>query len=101
MVIALAKAKPDVPTFAGSGMPGFEVKSWIGILARARTPGPIIDKLSTDIANILKMPDTREMLINQQHEPFITTPEQFAAFIKAEMERVSTVVSKTNIKIEP
>jgi len=95
------RALPDVPTFAESGMPGFEVKSWIGILAPARTPKPIIDKLSTDIANILKMPDTREMLINQQHEPFITTPEQFAAFIKAEMERVEKVVKTANIRIEP
>jgi tripartite-type tricarboxylate transporter receptor subunit TctC len=77
------------------------VKSWIGILAPARTPRHIVDKLSTDMANILKMPDTREMLINQQHEPFITTPEQFAAFIKAEMERVEKVVRTANIRIEP
>jgi tripartite-type tricarboxylate transporter receptor subunit TctC len=94
------RALPDVPTFAESGLPGFEVKSWIGILAPARTPRTIIDKLSTEVANILKMQDTRDMLIRQQHEPLISSPEEFAAFIKAEMERVAKVVQTANIKIE-
>jgi tripartite-type tricarboxylate transporter receptor subunit TctC len=93
-------ALPDVPTFAEAGMPGFEVKSWIGILAPAATPKPIIGKLSTEVEKILKMPDTRDKLLKQEHEPMYLNPEQFAAFIQLEMARVAKVVKSANIKIE-
>ena len=93
-------ALPQVPTFAESGMPGFIVKSWIGILAPAATPKTIISKLSAEVEKILKMPDTRDKLLKQEHEPMFLNPEQFSAFIKAEMTRVATVIKTANIKIE-
>ena len=91
---------PQVLTFAEAGLPGFEVKSWIGILAPAATPKVTINKLSMEVARILKMPDTREQLLKQEHEPFISDPEQFAAFMKLEMTRVARIVKTANIKIE-
>jgi tripartite-type tricarboxylate transporter receptor subunit TctC len=94
------RALPQLPTFAESGLPGFEVKSWIGLLAPAATPKMIVNKLSTEIAAILKMPDTRDKLLKQEHEPMIMNPEQFAAFIRAEMARVERVIKSANIKIE-
>jgi tripartite-type tricarboxylate transporter receptor subunit TctC len=93
-------ALPDVPTFAEAGLSGFEVKSWIGILAPAATPTAIISKLSTEMARILRMPDTRDKLLKQEHDPMIMDPEQFAAFIKSEMARVAKVIKSANIKIE-
>jgi len=66
----------------------------------ARTPKAIIGKLSTEVATILKMPGTREQLLKQEHEPFISDPEQFAAFMKLEMARVARIVKTANIKIE-
>jgi tripartite-type tricarboxylate transporter receptor subunit TctC len=93
-------ALPQVPTFAEAGMPGFEVRSWIGMLAPAATPKPIINRLSTELGKILKMPETRDKLALQQHEPFFKPPEQFGEFIKAEMGRVGKVVKAANIKLD-
>ena len=94
------RALPDVPTFAESGMPGFEVKSWIGILAPAATPKAIVSQLAAEIANIIKMPDTRDKLLRQEHDPMILGPEEFAAFIRADMARVARIIKTANIKIE-
>ena len=93
-------ALPQVPTFAEAGMPGFIVKSWIGILAPARTLRPIIDKIAADVATILKMPDTRELLLRQEHDPMILGPDAFAAFIAKEMERVGRTVKTAHIKLD-
>jgi len=93
-------ALPQVPTFAEAGMPGFIVRSWIGILAPARTPRPVIDKIAGDVAKVLKMPDTRELLLKQEHDPMILGPDAFAAFIAKEMERVGRIVKTADIKID-
>jgi tripartite-type tricarboxylate transporter receptor subunit TctC len=91
---------PNVPTFAEAGLPGFEVKSWIGILAPAATPKAIVSRLGAEIANIIKMPDTRDKLLRQEHDPMILGPEEFAAFIRADMARVARIIKTANIKIE-
>ncbi|MGZ5166708.1 MAG: tripartite tricarboxylate transporter substrate binding protein [Burkholderiales bacterium] len=91
---------PNVPTFAEAGMPGFEVKSWIGILAPAATPKAIVSQLAAEIATIIKMPDTRDKLLRQEHDPMILGPEEFAAFIRADMARVARIIKTANIKIE-
>jgi tripartite-type tricarboxylate transporter receptor subunit TctC len=91
---------PNVPTFAEAGLPGFEVKSWIGILAPAATPKAIVSRLGAEIANIIKMPDTRDKLLKQEHDPMVLGPEEFAAFIRADMARVARIIKTANIKIE-
>ena len=93
-------ALPQVPTFAEAGLPGFGMKNWNGILAPAGTPKEIIDKLSAEIAKILVMPDIKEKLASQGVDPFISTPEQFAALLKAEMVRYAKVIKAGNIKME-
>jgi tripartite-type tricarboxylate transporter receptor subunit TctC len=93
-------ALPQIPTFAEAGMPGFIVKSWIGILAPARTPRPLIDKIAADVATVVKMPDTRDLLLKQEHEPMSLGPDAFAAFIAKEMDRVGRIVKTANIKLE-
>jgi len=91
-------ALPQVPTFTEAGLPGFDVKFWFGVLAPAGTPKEIIDKLSTEIAKILALPDIKENLLSQGMEPFISSPEQFAALIKADMAKFGGIVKAANIK---
>ncbi len=91
---------PQVPTFTEAGVPGFDVKNWFGVVAPAGTPKAIVDKLSAEIAKILAMPDTRAKLASQGGEPFISTPEQFAALMKADMAMFAKIIKSANIKLE-
>jgi len=89
---------PHVPTFAEAGLPDYQLRGWYGILAPAATPKAVVDKLSTEIARALAMPDIREKLVSQEMQPFISTPEQFAALIKSEMSKFGRIVRTANIK---
>jgi tripartite-type tricarboxylate transporter receptor subunit TctC len=94
------RSLPDVPTFTQGGLPGYEVKSWQGMLAPAKTPKPIIDKLSQEIARILQMPDVRETLLTMGADPLVSTPQQFAALIKVDLVRYGKLIKDANIKLE-
>lgn len=91
---------PQVPTFTEAGLPGLDVKIWYGVLAPAGTPKPIIDKLATTLAAILAVPDFKENLESQGVDPFITTPEQFAALLKTDSVKYGKIVAAANIKME-
>ena len=93
-------ALPDVPTFIESGLPGFEVYSWVGILAPVKTPRPIIDKLQKDIAAALREQDVRERYAALGIEPVGNTPEQFGEQIRADLARWEKVVKEANIRLE-
>ena len=93
-------ALPQVPTFTEGGLPGFDAKTWQGVLAPAGTPKPIINKLSSEMAKIVVMPDIREKLVSQGLDPFYTTPEQFAELMKADMAKFARVIKAANIKLE-
>ena len=91
---------PQVPTFTEAGLPGFYVGYWNGVLAPAGTPKAIIDKLSAEIGRILATPDAKDKLLSQGLDPFISTPEQFAALMKADMLRFANIIKSANIKLE-
>jgi tripartite-type tricarboxylate transporter receptor subunit TctC len=91
---------PDIPTIAESGVPGYEAYSWIGIVAPAHTPKPIIDKLNQEISSILKQPDVAKELLDQGAVPVGDTPEHFAQYIKDEIVKWGAVVKSANIKAE-
>ncbi|MFH1602308.1 MAG: tripartite tricarboxylate transporter substrate-binding protein, partial [Pseudomonadota bacterium] len=93
-------ALPQVPTFTEAGLPGFDVKGWYGTVAAAGTPKPIIDKLSTEIGKILTSPDTKEKIIKLGLDPFIRTPEQFAALMKADTAKWGRVIKTADIKLK-
>ena len=93
-------ALPAVPTFAESGLPDFEVKSWHGILAPLATPKAIIDKLAAEVTKILAMPDTVESLVSLGMAPFSTSPEQFAALLRSDTVRFAEVIKAANIKAD-
>jgi len=93
-------ALPNVPTFAESGLPNFDVKSWHAILAPPGTPKAIVDLLAGEVAKMLVMPDTIEKLASVGLTPFISTPEQLAALMRSETIRYREVIRAANIKAE-
>jgi len=95
-----AAGAPDVPTFIESGLPGFVVDSWVGILAPANTPRAIVERLQTEIAAVLQMPEVRERYSVLGIEPVGNKPEEYAAQIRADLARWGPVVKQANIRIE-
>ncbi len=91
---------PEVPTIAEAGVPGYEVIQWYGMLAPAHTPRDVIARLHGEIASILRSPEIGEKLAADGAEPVGSTPEQFAAFIKAELDKWSRVVKAAGIQPE-
>ena len=90
----------QVPTFTEAGLPGFDVKSWFGILAPGGTQRAIATKLSSEIRRIILLPEVGEKLANQGMEPFVTTPEEFAELMKKDLVRFADIIRNANIKIE-
>jgi tripartite-type tricarboxylate transporter receptor subunit TctC len=91
---------PNVPTMAEAGLPDFEVSSWNGMLAPAKTPPAIIAKLHREIVKILEMPDIRERFTTQAAEPIGSTPDAFRAYIKAEIDRWGAVSKQANVQLD-
>ncbi len=91
---------PQVPTFAEAGLPKYDIRLWYGVLAPAGTPKAIIDKFASEMAKILVVPETKEKLMEQGLTPFISSPEQFGALIKADMAKFANVIKTANIKLD-
>ena len=103
LAVATAKrsaALPDVPTIAESALPGFEVTTWFGALAPAKTPNEIVVKLNAEIVNILAMPDVRKRLLEAGAEPVGNSPGEMAAQIKRETEGFAKIVKQAKITAE-
>lgn len=88
---------PDMPAIAET-YPGFEVNSWYGLMAPAKTPKAIIDLLQKDVAQILKMPDIVKILESNGLAPEGTTPQQYAAQIDKDLKRWKQVVEKAGLE---
>ena len=91
---------PDVPTLQESGLPGFEVIGWWGMLAPARTPRPIVMLLNREIRTVLDLPDIRRNLLEQGMEPAAGTPEQFATLIRSDMEKWGDIGKRLGVKLD-
>jgi tripartite-type tricarboxylate transporter receptor subunit TctC len=91
---------PDIPTVAESGVPGYEVAVWFGLVAPAGTPREIVQKLNAEVLKILAMPDVRERFVSQGVEPVGSTPEQFGEHIKSQMAKWAKVVQDAGVKAE-
>ena len=78
---------PDVPTMAEAGLPELVTGSMQGVVLPARTPKPIVDRWHTDVAKIVALPEIRDRLIGFGLEPVANTPQEFEAWIKAEIEK--------------
>lgn len=94
-----AENLPDVPTFSESGLPGFQTGTWYGVVAPAGTPPDIVRKLQEEIADILKAPELRRSLVKQGLVPIGSTPEEFAAYIRSEREKMGKIVKAAKIEM--
>ena len=91
---------PDLPTIAEAGVPGYEATQWYGVLAPAATPREIVTKLNAEIVKALQRSEVRGRLASEASQPVGDTPEQFLAFIKAEIARWAPVVKASGAKPE-
>jgi tripartite-type tricarboxylate transporter receptor subunit TctC len=91
---------PDVPTVSESGLSGYEYWSWMGICVPAGTPPAIVSRLNHATVEVLGTPDARAWFAAQGGEPMGETPEEFAAFIKAEHAKWGMIVRDAGIKAE-
>jgi len=93
-------ALPDVPTMAEAGFPNQEADTLQGILAPAGTPKPIIELLHREVVSILALPEVKEKLSGLGFDPVGSTPDEFAARIKNEIERWGKVIKDAGIRVE-
>jgi tripartite-type tricarboxylate transporter receptor subunit TctC len=92
---------PDIPTIAESGLPGYELVAWQGVVAPAGTPRPVVDALAAQMAKLMSDPATREKLTALSLEPLpASTPDSFAAYIKTEVERWAVIVKNSGAELE-
>ena len=91
---------PEVPTIAEGGVKGYEVVNWYGMAAPANTPRAIVAKLQTEISAILLGPEMREKLAAEGAEAVGSTPEEFGAFVKAEIDKWGKVVKAAKIPLQ-
>ena len=93
-------ALPEVPTIAESGVPGYEVNPWFGVLLPARTPQPLVSRLNAEILKVLQQPATRERFAAEGFEAAGNTPAQFAAYIKSEQVKWAKVIKDGGIRAD-
>src|SRR5207249_4394377 len=91
---------PNLPTIAESGLPGYEASSWYGVLAPAGTPREIVARLNSELVKALAQPEVRTSLLAEGAEPIGGTPEQFAAHIHSEKERLGKLIRDAKIRLE-
>ncbi|MBV9970069.1 MAG: tripartite tricarboxylate transporter substrate binding protein, partial [Xanthobacteraceae bacterium] len=91
---------PDVPTLAESGYPGFDAIAWHGFLAPAGTPRQIIEKLNSEIIKALKDPGSASLIEQQAMQVVGNSPEQFAGFIRQDIELWKDVARQAKVEIK-
>ncbi|BDB28011.1 MFS transporter [Cupriavidus sp. TA19] len=90
---------PDLPTFAEAGIAGYDAELWYSLLAPARTPKAVVDKVNAALVAALKSPDVAGQLAKQGFEPQASTPDELKAYIGKEMSRWQRVIQDNNIKV--
>jgi tripartite-type tricarboxylate transporter receptor subunit TctC len=91
---------PEVPTVAEAGVPGYEATIWLGIMAPANTPRPIIDQLNAEIIKVMNRPNVKEAWAKQGAVPMPMTPSDFEKFLRADIEKWAHVVKVSGAKAE-
>ena len=91
-------AVPEVPTFDESGVKGYEATTWFGLMAPVRTPKDIVGRWNTEVGKILASPDLKSRFLNEGLDAMGGTQEEFAKFIRVEVEKYARVVAATGMK---
>ena len=93
-------ALPSTPTFAEAGVPGVVVVNWYGLIAPAKTPKAVIDQVAREATKAMKSPDMMKNLVAEGSEAVGSSPEEFAAHIRAEHNQWSRVIKQAGIRGE-
>jgi tripartite-type tricarboxylate transporter receptor subunit TctC len=91
---------PDVPTLSEAGVPGYEATIWLGLMAPAGTPKPIIDGLNSAVNKVINSPDVKENWAKQGALPMGMTPDEFGKFIRADVQKWAKLVKETGMKVQ-
>jgi len=91
---------PDVPTVAEAGVPGYEATIWLGLMAPAKTPKPVIDKLNAEIGKIMNRSDVKENWAKQGAVPMVMSPAEFDKYLRGDIEKWAKVVKLSGAKVE-
>lgn len=91
---------PELPTVAESGLPGYEAMPWLGLVAPAGTPQPVIDRLQREVAEILKEPELRERFKGWGLDIIGNTPAEFTSFLRRDIDQWARVISNAKIKAD-
>lgn len=103
--IALAGEKrsavvPDVPTFAERGFPGYDSVSWFALVAPSGTPSAIVDRIGTDTATVMNLPEVQQKLFDLGLEPFALTTDQFSSRVARESEKYSRIIRRIGATVK-
>ncbi|MBI3938204.1 MAG: tripartite tricarboxylate transporter substrate binding protein [Betaproteobacteria bacterium] len=101
LAVTSAKRSPavaEMPTIAESGYPGFEAVTWYGLFVPAGTPSAVVAKLNAEMVRLLNVPEFKQWLMGQGAEPVGNTPQEFAAFVKAELEKYVGIVKASGLR---
>ena len=95
-----SKLYPEYPTIAESGVPGYDLSGWYGVVVPAATPRPIVDRLHAEFGKAMRAPDMVERYATLGVEPVGSTPEQFAGYMKSELAKWGDIIKRSGTKLE-
>jgi len=90
----------EIPTIAESGVPGFEAGIWYSLLAPARTPRTIVDRIYRESTNAFNQPDLRDSFVNQGAEIVLSSPEEFSAYLQKDIARWAKIVKSAGVRVD-
>jgi tripartite-type tricarboxylate transporter receptor subunit TctC len=97
---ARSSITPDVPTVAEAGVPGYEATIWLGLMAPAGTPRPVLEKLNAEVNKVLAKPDVKESWTKQGAEPMGMTIDEFDRFLRADIVKWEKIVKLSGAKVD-
>ena len=95
-----AALQPELPSLAESGLAGFDAAAWLGLVAPAGTPRPIVERLNRELHRILAEPATRQRLSGLGAQVMTSTPDDFLAFMRSEYVKWGNAVRENNVKLD-
>lgn len=90
---------PDVPTFGEQGLPSVQGTGWFGLVAPARTPAAIITRMNAEVVKALRKPEVRKRILSLANDPVSNTPDEYMAYMKADIARWKLAIKEAGIKI--
>jgi tripartite-type tricarboxylate transporter receptor subunit TctC len=98
--LARSHVLPDVPIVSESGLKGYEVNTWYGVLVPAGTPAPLIDRIHTDMVRVIRLPEIRDRFVSKAGEIVASAPQDFGAFIGRELVKWTRVAREAGAKVD-